>query len=105
MFAVISHKGNQYKVEPNKEYMIDLMELGDQKKIQFSEVLLINDGDKNVIGDPIIKGAIVEADLVKNISDDKALVFKFKAKKRYKRTHGHRQPYTIIKVTNISISK
>lgn len=105
MFAVISHKGNQYKVALNKEYKIDLTdELNeDQKKIVFSDVLLINDGKKNVVGTPVIKDAKVEADFVKNISDEKALVFKFKAKKRYKRTQGHRQSYSVIKVTNISL--
>jgi len=102
MFAVISHKGNQYKVLPNKEYQIDLLELNpDEKKINFSEVLLINDGKKVVIGNPFIEGASVEAEFVKNISDDKVEVFKFHSKKRYKRTHGHRQKYSIVKILNI----
>ncbi|MCL5410344.1 MAG: 50S ribosomal protein L21 [Patescibacteria group bacterium] len=105
MFAVVSYKGNQYKLALNKEHKIDLVDdLGDnKKKITFSEVLAANDGNKNIIGTPVIKDAFVEADFVKNISDEKALVFKFKAKKRYKRTQGHRQPYTLIKVTNISL--
>jgi large subunit ribosomal protein L21 len=104
MFAVISHKGNQYKVEPGKEYKIDLLDSNeDQNKISFSDVLLINDENKNVIGKPVVKGASVEADIIKNILDEKALVFKFKSKKRYQRNRGHRQPYTLIKVTNISL--
>ncbi len=104
MFAVISHKGNQYKVETGKEYKIDLVDSNeDQKKIAFSDVLLANDGTKNIVGKPVIEGASVEAEILGNISDDKVLVFKFKAKKRYKRTGGHRQSYTLIKVTNISL--
>lgn len=104
MFAVVSHKGNQYKVEPNKEYKIDLIELEpEEKKINFSDVLLINDGKKDFIGTPTLEGASVEAEFVKNISDDKVEVFKFHSKKRYKRTHGHRQSYSIIKVLSIKL--
>lgn len=104
MFAVISHKGNQHKVEIGKEYNIDLIDSNeDQKKIAFSDVLLVNDGTKNIVGKPVIEGASVEAEILGNISDDKVLVFKFKPKKRYKRTGGHRQSYTLIKVTNISL--
>lgn len=101
MFAVVSHKGNQYKVEPNKEYRIDLIDEAGQKKVDFSEVLLISDKDKIVVGNPVVAGASVEAEFVKNISDDKVEVFKFHAKKRYKKTYGHRQQYSIIKVLNI----
>lgn len=102
MFAVMSHKGNQYKVLPNKEYQIDLLELNpDEKKINFSEVLLINDGKKTTVGNPFIEGASVEAEFVKNISDEKVEVFKFHSKKRYKKTLGHRQKYSIVKILNI----
>ena len=104
MFAVMSHKGNQYKVEPNKEYQIDLISSDiKEKKINFSEVLLINDDKKVHVGNPTIAGASVEAEIVKNISDEKVEVFKFHSKKRYKRTYGHRQPYSIIKVLSIKV--
>lgn len=104
MFAVVSYKGNQYKIEPNKEYQVDLLELNpDEKKVTFSEVLLVNDGKKDYIGNPNVHGASVEAEFVKNIRDDKVEVFKFHSKKRYKRTHGHRQSYSIIKVLSIKL--
>lgn len=104
MFAVISHKGNQYKFALNQEYKIDLIDHPEnQKKIVFSEVLLANDGDENIVGMPLIKDAFVEAEFIKNITEDKIEVFKFKAKKRYKKTHGHRQDYSVVKITNISL--
>lgn len=103
MFAVISYKGNQYKVEPDREYKVDLIDLaGDQKEINFSDVLLFNDGKETVVGQPTISGASVVAEIVGNIRDDKVRVFKFKAKKRYKREHNHRQNYTVVKVVKIN---
>lgn len=107
MFAVISHKGNQYKVEPNKQYEVDLIDqeisTGKKNTFTFSDVLLYSDNDKVEIGNPSISGATVEAELVENVRDDKVTVFKFKSKKRYKRTRGHRQDYTVIKITKINL--
>jgi large subunit ribosomal protein L21 len=104
MFAVISYKGNQYKVEPNKECRIDLVEDAEEKKkITFSEVLLVSDEKQNHVGTPFINGASVEAEFAKDVRGDKVEVFKFHSKKRYKKTLGHTQSYSIIKVINIKL--
>lgn len=106
MFAVISHKGNQYKVEPGKEYSVDLLDLPeDQKEITFSDVLLVADGDKITVGEPTVKGAEVKAEVLGTKAGEKVRVYKFRAKKRYERTQGHRQKYTLIKVVQISHEK
>ena len=102
MFAVFTSNGNQYKVEVGKEYKIDLLEETTEKKITFSDVLLIS-GDKVIVGDPVIKGASVSAEIVSDdFLDKKVMVYKFHAKKRYKKTQGHRQHYTIVKVLKIN---
>jgi len=102
MFAVFSYKGNQYKVEPEKSYKIDLLERAeDQKDITFNEVMLLSDEKETKVGNPFIEGASVEAEIIEDVREAKITVFKFHAKKRYKRTKGHRQSMTLIKVTQI----
>jgi len=104
MFAIISINGNQHKVFPDKQYKVELKEPENFKdgKIVFDQVLLISD-EKTVVGTPIIKGASVEAEIVEPaVKDDKVLVFKFHAKKRYKRTRGHRQVVSLIKIVKIN---
>lgn len=120
MFAIISHKGNQYKFEPDKSYKIDLIkqekaptislradvevptESVGKEKITFSEVLVISDEKKNIIGSPLIPNASVEAEIVGNAVDKKIGVFKFHSKKRYQRNHGHREDYTLVKILKIN---
>ncbi len=104
MFAVISYKGNQYKVEPDRQYRIDqISDLAeDQKEIIFSDVLLLNNGETTLVGQPTVKGANVVAEVIGQVKDAKVRVFKFHAKKRYKRQHNHRQDYTVIKVVKIN---
>lgn len=103
MFAIVSLNGNQYKFIPGKEYKIDLKDPEQYKdqKLNFDQVLLISD-DKIKVGTPAIKDAIVEAEIIQpNFKDEKVTVFKFHAKKRYKRTKGHRQEYSIVKILSI----
>lgn len=103
MFAIISHKGKQYKVVKDKECKIDLIDDSVDKKIVFNQVLLIEDGDKIVVGTPYIDKALVEAEKIENIRGGKIRVFKFNAKKRYKRTAGHKQKYTVVKIKDIKL--
>jgi large subunit ribosomal protein L21 len=105
MFAVVSYKGNQYKVEPEKEYSIALADLEAESKFTFDEVLLVDDGKKIEVGTPFVKGAKVEAVVVGLLHDKKVTGIKFKAKKRYKRNLGHRQDYTVVKISSINYEK
>lgn len=100
MFAVVSYKGNQYKIEPEKEYKIDLIE-PDKKTIIFDNVLLLDDGKEIKVGTPSVTGAKVEAEVLSTLNDKKVSVVKFHSKKRYKKLGGHRQQYTIVKITSI----
>ena len=103
MFAIISHKGKQYKVEKDKSYNFDLIEEEPGKEVVFDKVILFTD-DKNVtVGTPAIKAAAVTGEIIEHIKDDKVIAFKFKAKKHYKRTQGHRQQYSVVRIKDIKI--
>lgn len=101
MLAIIVHKNNQYKVEEDKEYNFDLFEESEGKKVIFDHVLLIDDGKSVKIGTPEIKGASVEGEIVGDVKGKKISSIKFHAKKRYKRTLGHSQKYTRVKISQI----
>jgi large subunit ribosomal protein L21 len=104
MFAVLSVKGNQYKVNPSEEYKFELIEGKKGEKVNFPEVLLISDEKKTIVGTPLVKGASVDAEIIENDAKDKKVrIFKFRAKKRYQRTAGHRQSYTVVKIIKINL--
>jgi large subunit ribosomal protein L21 len=104
MLAIIRIKGNQYLVRPEKEYEIDSIGTkDDKKKIEFSEVLLLSDDSKVVVGNPIIAGAIVEAEILGEVKTPKTTVLKFHAKKRYQRTASQRSQKTRIKILKIYV--
>lgn len=104
MFAIISHKGNQYRLEPEKSAKIDFLGYNakEGEKIKFEEVLLISDDKKTSLGSPILKNCSVEVEVVGETKEDKQTALKFHSKKRYKRNLGHRQKKTVVKVIKIS---
>ena len=69
----------------------------------FDKVLAVIDGDKATFGAPVVEGAKVEAQVVKNGKGKKIIVFKYKPKKNYRRKQGHRQPYTKVTIGKISV--
>jgi large subunit ribosomal protein L21 len=98
MQAVITSGGKQYIVE--KDQTLELELLGDAKKVEF-EALLVIDGDKISVGTPAVAGVKVLAEVVEEVKGDKIKVLKFKAKKRVKKLTGHRQHYSLVKITKI----
>lgn len=101
MFAIIETGGKQYKVAKGDKVDIEKLEEKDGTTITFDKVLLISDKGKIKIGTPLVDKAKVEAKLVTQKKDDKIVVFKMKAKKRYKVTQGHRQSITTVEITDI----
>lgn len=103
MFAIIKTGGKQYKVAEGDVLMIEKLEVdGDQ--VVFNEVLLMADGDKVTLGKPMISGASVGAKVLEaEVKGKKKMVFKFKAKTRHRKKKGHRQPYTKVQITKISL--
>lgn len=101
-YAVFSDKGNQYKVSEGEEILLEGANGEAGKKLKFEAVLLVVDGDKVKVGEPLVKGASVAIEVLGQEKGKKLKVFKFKAKSRYRRTQGHRSSYTRVKITKIS---
>lgn len=101
MFAVIKAGGHQYRVSQGDQITVDFLEgKNEGDKISFSDVLLVG-GDKVKVGAPFVSGASVEAVVKKQTFNPKVLVFKFKRRKDYKRTRGHKQPVTVLEISGI----
>lgn len=105
MYAVIKTGGKQYKV--SKDDIISVEKLSEEagKKIKLNEVLIISDKGKPVVGDPLIKGASVEAEIVDHTRSAKITVFKKKRRHNYRRKQGHKQNITNLKILSINSSK
>ncbi len=103
MKAVIRTGSKQYLVEPGQVLDVELVD-GSAETLEF-EPLLIIDGDKTLVGTPVVAGVKVLADVVEETKGPKVKVFKFKPKKRIKKLTGHRQSYSTIKITQIGSAK
>ncbi len=102
MYAVIETCGKQYKVSEGDVVFVEKLNVNEGDKVTFDKVLLISDGEKVKIGTPTVKNAKVEATVVGHGKAKKVLVYKYKAKKNERKTQGHRQPFTKIKIEKIS---
>ena len=95
---MIKTGGKQYIVSPGQKLKIEKIEGKEGSKVSFDEVLLLVENDKTQIGQPFIKGAKINAKILKQDRTDKIIIFKYKAKKRYKVKKGHRQPYSLVEI-------
>lgn len=103
MFAVIKTGGKQYKVQQGDVLQVEKLGLEKETTITFDEVLLIEDGKKTLIGTPFVDKAKVHAVIIENFKDDKIIVFKKKRRKQYRRTRGHRQELSRVRIEDITI--
>lgn len=101
--AVIKTGGKQYLVKPGQRVMVEKLDAKEGEKFTFDEVLLVSDDKKIEIGTPLVKGAKVEARVLKQGRARKVIVFKYHSKTRYKKKMGHRQPFTEIEISDIKI--
>ena len=101
MQAIIETGGKQYKVAEGDTLFIEKLPNESGDKITFDKVLAVLDGDKATFGAPLVEGAKVEAEVVKNGKGKKIIVYKMKPKKNYRRKQGHRQPYTKVTIGKI----
>jgi len=100
-FAVIQTGGKQYKVSASEILKIERLENSEGKTVEFKNVLFLNDDKSTEIGNPNIKGAKVEATILKNTKNKTILVFKKKRRKNSRKKYGHRQPISLIRITKI----
>ena len=101
MYAIVEVQGKQYRVEQGKEIKVDLMKAEPGTKVELETVMFVSDKDLKV-GNPYIKGAKLQAVVEKHFKDKKTIVFKYKPKKNYRRTQGHRQQYTTLRIEGIA---
>ena len=101
MYAIIESCGRQYKVAEGDVVFFEKLEAEEGKKVTFDKVVLVSDDKKIEVGAPYVKGIKVEGKVVSHGKAKKILVYKYKAKKNYRRTQGHRQPYTKVEITSI----
>ena len=105
MFAVIRSGGKQYKVTEGETLDIELVEFPaeGEKKLNISDVLLVGNGDKFSVGNPLLSGAKVGLELVEEVKARKVVAYKFRKREGYHRTVGHRQKLSRVKVSSISL--
>ena len=102
MYAVILTGGKQYRVKAGDVLAIEKLDLEPGRKAQFDRVLLIEDGGTVQVGSPVLDNAMVLGLVLENFKDEKVLVFKKKRRKQYRRTRGHRQQLTKVRITRIT---
>jgi large subunit ribosomal protein L21 len=105
MYAVIVTGGKQYRVKEGDVLSVEKLNIDPGRKAQFDRVLLIEDGDDIQVGTPVLDNAMVLALVLENYKDEKVLVFKKKRRKQYRRTRGHRQPLTKIRIVRIAADR
>jgi len=103
MYAIIESCGKQYKVSEGDVVFFEKLDTEEGKKVTFSNVVLVSDDKKVEVGAPYVKGVKVEGKVVAHGKGKKIVVYKYKAKKNYRRTQGHRQPFTKVEITKIAM--
>ena len=100
MYAIIATGGKQYRVSEGDKIYIEKIDAEVGSTVSFDVLLVENEGDVKV-GTPVVEGVKVEGKVVGQVRGEKIIVFKYKAKKNYRRKQGHRQPYTKVEITKI----
>ncbi len=102
MFAVVETGSKQYRVQPGQLIKVDRLEGAAENEIRLEKVLMVSDEAGIIkIGTPVVSGATVRATIIEQGKGEKIRVFKFKSKKRYRKTRGHRSKLTILKIEEI----
>jgi large subunit ribosomal protein L21 len=105
MFAVIKTGGKQYVVKEGDVLHVEKLGVEAGHRILLDQVLLIEDGGITLIGTPLLEKAVVRAEVIRNLKGEKVLVFKKKRRKQFRRTRGHRQPLTEMRIEKIIADK
>ena len=103
MYAIIESGGKQRRVSPGALVTLEKIDGEAGSQVELSRVLLVADGDQLKVGNPYLQGASVMTEIVRQGRGPKITVFKFKRRKRYRRTQGHRQAQTTVRITEIRV--
>ena len=103
MYAIVNIAGQQFKVAKDRQIFVHRLQGEEGATIEFDNVLLAEDAGKFSVGTPTLKGAKVSAKILSHLKGDKVIIFKKKRRKGYKKKNGHRQQFTKIEITGISL--
>ena len=103
MYAIVDIAGQQFKVEQEQQVIVHRLEGEVGAKIEFDNVMLIDNDGKIVVGQPFVEGAKVTGTILSHLKGDKVLVFKKKRRKGYQKRSGHRQDFTQIEIESITL--
>jgi len=103
MYAVIRSGGKQYRVTPGQTIRLEKLSGDPGSRVQLSEVLLVENDGKFQTGKPLLSNAKVEATVLEHDRAKKIIIFKKKRKKQYRRTNGHRQDFTAVRIESITL--
>jgi len=101
VFAVVKSGGKQYRVEPGQLLKVDHVSGNVNDEVRLEDILMFSDDSGVTIGTPNVAGHAIRATIVEQTKGEKIVVFKFKSKKRYRKTRGHRSQLTVLKVEEI----
>ena len=102
MYAVVRTGGKQYRLGVGDSVKVEKLADEVGNIVELSQILMVSDGDEIKVGTPLVTGALVKAEIVGHGRNKKIRVFKMKRRKQYRRTQGHRQAFTQLKVTEIN---
>ena len=105
MYAVIETGGKQYRVQNGDQICIEKLNVEDGGHVVFDKVLVCGEGADIKVGTPYLEGITVEGEVVESGKGKKVVIFKYKAKKDYRKKQGHRQPYTMVEISSIAGEK
>ncbi len=102
MYAVIETGGKQYRVQNGDQICVEKLNVENGAAVVFDKVLVCGEGADIKVGAPYLEGITVEGEAVESGKGKKVVIFKYKAKKDYRKKQGHRQPYTLVEITAIA---
>lgn len=102
MYAIVDIAGQQFKVEEGQKIFVHRLDAEEGENVEFDKVLLIEDDGKIIVGEPVIKDALIGGKILDHVRGDKVIIFKKKRKKGYRIKNGHRQNFTQIEIISIN---
>jgi large subunit ribosomal protein L21 len=102
VYAVFRTGGKQYRARQGERLRVEKLDAAVGDAVEFDQVLMVGEGASVKVGAPLVAGGKVEGKVVSQGRDDKIMIVKFRRRKHYRRTQGHRQPFTEVEITSIS---
>ncbi|MDH3977692.1 MAG: 50S ribosomal protein L21 [Gammaproteobacteria bacterium] len=102
MYAVFKTGGKQYRAAKGDRLKIEKLDAAEGDSVEFDQVLLVGEGEGVKVGTPLVSGSKVKGKIVVQAREKKVDVIKFRRRQNYRRTHGHRQHFTLVEITGIT---